>query len=72
MRDGNRAPKVLFVIGKGRSGSTLLDLTLGATEGFFSLMNCETPIRVPVVPMPATKTSISPSVWAKISGPVVS
>jgi len=32
-----RRPKVLFILGKGRSGSTLLDVTLGATEGFFSL-----------------------------------
>ncbi|MGW8268666.1 MAG: sulfotransferase [Longimicrobiales bacterium] len=32
-----RPPKVLFILGKGRSGSTLLDLTLGAAEGFFSL-----------------------------------
>lgn len=30
-------PKVLFILGKGRSGSTLLDVTLGAVEGFFSL-----------------------------------
>lgn len=30
-------PKVLFILGKGRSGSTLLDVALGATEGFFSL-----------------------------------
>lgn len=32
-----RPPKVLFILGKGRSGSTLLDVTLGAVEGFFSL-----------------------------------
>lgn len=32
-----RPPKVLFILGKGRSGSTLLDVTLGAAEGFFSL-----------------------------------
>ena len=30
-------PKVLFILGKGRSGSTLLDVSLGASEGFFSL-----------------------------------
>lgn len=29
--------KVLFVGGRGRSGSTLLDLMLGQTEGFFSV-----------------------------------
>lgn len=30
------APKVLFIGGYGRSGSTLLDRVLGSTEGFFS------------------------------------
>lgn len=30
------APKVLFIGGYGRSGSTLLDRVLGRTEGFFS------------------------------------
>jgi len=29
-------PKVLFIIGKGRSGSTVLDNALGQLEGFFS------------------------------------
>ncbi len=33
----DETPQVLFILGKGRSGSTLLDVTLGATEGFFSL-----------------------------------
>lgn len=32
-----RKIKVLFIVGKGRSGSTLLDNTLNAIEGFFSL-----------------------------------
>ncbi len=31
-----REPKVLFIIGKGRSGSTLLDNVLGQVDGFFS------------------------------------
>lgn len=30
-------PKVLFIVGKGRSGSTLLDICLGELPGFFSL-----------------------------------
>ena len=30
------APKVLFIGGYGRSGSTLLDRVLGSTDGFFS------------------------------------
>lgn len=30
------APKVLYVVGKGRSGSTLLDIILGEIEGHFS------------------------------------
>lgn len=30
-------PKVLFVVGKGRSGSTLLDRLLGQLDGFFSI-----------------------------------
>lgn len=29
-------PKVLFIVGKGRSGSTILDTILGEAEGFFS------------------------------------
>lgn len=29
--------KVLFIIGKGRSGSTLLDIALGELKGFFSM-----------------------------------
>lgn len=29
-------PKVLYIVGKGRSGSTLLDLLLGEIDGFFS------------------------------------
>lgn len=35
MRD-DTAPKVLFIGGYGRSGSTLLDRVLGGTDGFFS------------------------------------
>jgi hypothetical protein len=32
----DRAPKVLYIVGKGRSGSTLLDIVLGEIDGFFS------------------------------------
>lgn len=35
--NSNRIPKVLFITGKGRSGSTVLDTALGQVEGFFSL-----------------------------------
>jgi hypothetical protein len=35
------------------------------------LENRETPVMVPPVPTPATRTSISPSVSSQISGPVV-
>jgi len=30
-------PKVLFITGRGRSGSTILDNLLGQLDGFFSL-----------------------------------
>ena len=42
------------------------------TPGFRSCSAAATPISVPEVPMPATKTSTVPSVWRQISGPVVS
>ena len=41
------------------------------TLGFFSLRYFATPLIVPPVPMPATKTSTRPSVCSQISGPVV-
>lgn len=33
--------------------------------------NWAVPVMVPPEPMPATKASMSPPVWAQISGPVV-
>ena len=41
------------------------------TFGFCSFRNIEQPMRVPVVPIPATKASTSPFVCCMISGPVV-
>ena len=40
--------------------------------GFFSFRYLPTPLIVPPVPTPATKTSILPPVASQISGPVVS
>ena len=42
------------------------------TRGFFSRRNLPVPIIVPVVPKPARKWVIRPSVCSQISGPVVS
>ncbi len=42
------------------------------TAGFFSFMNLDTPMMVPVVPMALTKWVIAPPVSRQISGPVVS
>mmetsp|Transcript_6942 Transcript_6942/g.21996 ORF Transcript_6942/g.21996 Transcript_6942/m.21996 type:complete len:247 (-) Transcript_6942:327-1067(-) len=41
-------------------------------SGLSGLMYCAQPVMVPPVPTPPTKMSISPSVSAQISGPVVS
>mmetsp|Transcript_36416 Transcript_36416/g.96037 ORF Transcript_36416/g.96037 Transcript_36416/m.96037 type:complete len:335 (+) Transcript_36416:495-1499(+) len=41
-------------------------------DGFSGLMYCAQPVTVPPVPTPPTRMSISPSVSAQISGPVVS
>ena len=41
------------------------------TAGFCSFKYFATPLMVPPVPMPATKTSIFPSVCSQTSGPVV-
>ena len=42
------------------------------TDGFIRLRKRATPVIVPPVPTPETKTSIVPSVCRQISGPVVS
>ncbi len=41
------------------------------TDGLRSFRYFATPLIVPPVPMPATKTSTRPSVCSQISGPVV-
>lgn len=35
--DGNASPKLIYILGWGRSGSTLLDNILGMNPGFFSM-----------------------------------